>query len=144
MKPTLDDAILLAATAHLGQRDKVGAPYILHPLRVMLRLKTEPERIVGVLHDVIEDTNHTLDELRELGYSEEILHALDCVTRRDSESYEEFVLRSKADPIARQVKLADLEDNLDVRRMAGVTEKDMERVVRYRKAWAVLQEPARD
>src|SRR5262245_5374809 len=137
--PTLEDAIRLAVEAHQGQRDKVGQPYILHPLRVMFRLTTDEERIVGVLHDVVEDTKYTFDDLRRMAYSENILEALDGVTRRDGESYEEFVLRSKENPISRKVKLADLEDNMDPKRMAGVTEKDMERLVRYRKAWAVLE-----
>jgi (p)ppGpp synthase/HD superfamily hydrolase len=139
MKPTLEDAIRLAVEAHLGQRDKNGQPYILHPLRVMFRLANEEERIVGVLHDVIEDTKYTPDDLRKLGYSEQILQALEGVTRREDESYEDFVLRSKANPISRRVKLADLEDNMDIRRMIGVTPKDMERLARYRKAWAELQ-----
>jgi (p)ppGpp synthase/HD superfamily hydrolase len=141
MKPTLDDAILLAAQAHHGQRDKNGQPYILHPLRVMFRLDTESERIVGVLHDVIEDTKYTAEDLRQMGYPEEILQALDGVTKREGEPYEDFVFRSKANPIARRVKLADLEDNMDLRRMTGVTPKDMERLARYRKAWAELQKP---
>jgi len=140
MKPTLEDAVRLAVEAHYGQRDKNGQPYILHPLRVMFRLETEPERIVGVLHDVIEDTDYTPDDLRKLGYPEEILQGLDGVTRRKDESYEDFVLRSEANPISRRVKLADLEDNMDIRRMIGVAPKDMERLARYRKAWSVLQQ----
>lgn len=140
MNPSLEDAIRLAVEAHHGQVDKVGQPYILHPLRVMFRLETEVERIVGVLHDLIEDTKYTPDDLRKMGYSEDILQALDAVTRRENESYEDFVLRSKANPIARRVKLADLEDNMDIRRMIGVTPKDMERLARYRKAWSVLQQ----
>jgi (p)ppGpp synthase/HD superfamily hydrolase len=140
MKPTLEDSVRLAVEAHHGQRDKNGQPYILHPLRVMFRLETDPERIVGVLHDVIEDTEYTPDDLRKLGYSEEILRALDGVTRRKDESYEDFVLRSKANPISRRVKLADLEDNMDIRRMIGVTPNDMERLARYRKAWSALQQ----
>jgi (p)ppGpp synthase/HD superfamily hydrolase len=139
MKPTLEDAIRLAVEAHKGQLDKVGQPYILHPLRVMFRLTAEAERIVGVLHDVVEDTPYTFEDLRRMGYAEEIIEALDGVTKREGESYEAFVLRSKANPISRMVKLADLEDNMDLRRMVGVTEKDMQRLNRYRKAWAVLQ-----
>jgi len=139
MKPTLEETIRLAVEAHYGQRDRAGEPYILHPLRVMFRLQTETEKIVGVLHDVIEDTKYTADDLRRIGYSEEILQALNCVTRRAGETYEEFVSRTKANPLATRVKLADLEDNMDVRRMVAVTEKDMERLARYRKAWSVLQ-----
>jgi (p)ppGpp synthase/HD superfamily hydrolase len=139
MKPGLEDAIGLAVQAHKGQKDRVGQPYILHPLRVMLRLSSETERMVGVLHDVIEDTDYTFDALRSLGYSEDILRALDGVTRREDESYEAFVQRSKANPISKKVKLADLEDNMDLHRMAGVSEEDMQRLIRYRRAWATLQ-----
>jgi (p)ppGpp synthase/HD superfamily hydrolase len=137
--PTLEDAILLAAQAHRGQRDKAGRPYILHPLRVMLALEGEDERIVGVLHDLVEDTGHTLDELLAAGYSEAVLAALDCLTRRDGETYEQFVERIKPNPIARRVKLADLADNLDVRRLPAVGERDAERLNRYLKAWAELR-----
>lgn len=140
MKATLEDAILLAAQAHHGQRDKNGQPYILHPLRVMFRLESETEKIVGVLHDVVEDTKYTRDDLRKMGYSETILQALDGVTKREGESYADFVLRAKANPVARKVKLADLEDNMDVRRLSSVTPKDMERLSRYRKAWSVLRD----
>ena len=139
MKPTLEDAIQLAVEAHRGQRDRHGHPYILHPLRVMFRLETETDRIVGVLHDVIEDTSYTEDDLRKMGYSEEILKALDSVTRREGEAYEEFVLRSKANSIGRRVKLADTEDKMDVRRMGQITPKEAERLERHRKAWMVLK-----
>ena len=119
MKPTLEDAIRLAVEAHQGQKDKVGQPYILHPLRVMFRLTSDDERMVGVLHDVVEDTKYTFEDLRRMGYPEKILQALDGVTRRDNESYEDFVTRSRKDPISRKVKLADLEDNMDPHRKIG-------------------------
>jgi (p)ppGpp synthase/HD superfamily hydrolase len=136
--PTLEDAILLAVQAHRGQRDKVGQPYVLHPLRMMSRLYGEEERMAAVLHDVVEDTPHTLEELRALGYPETVVAAVDCLTRRANESYEEFVARAKANPVARRVKLADLEDNMDLRRLPQVTEKDRERFNRYLRAWAFL------
>jgi (p)ppGpp synthase/HD superfamily hydrolase len=129
--PNLEDAILLAAQAHLGQKDKNDQPYILHPLRVMLRLESERERIVGVLHDVIEDTPTTLDDLRALGYSEDLVTAIEHMTRRKDETYEEFTARAASNPIARRGKLADLEDNLDVRRLKTVTPQDAERFQRY-------------
>lgn len=138
--PTLEDAIALAVKMHQGQVDKVGQPYILHPLRVMFRLEGETAQIVGILHDVVEDSEIAFDDLRQLGYSEEIIDALDGVTRRETETYEEFVERSLAHPISRRVKLADLEDNMDVRRMpATLTEKDFKRLERYRRAWTRLQ-----
>lgn len=138
--PTLEDPILLAAQAHRGQADKAGQPLILHALRVMLRLDSDLERIVGVLHDVIEDTGHTLDSLRERGYSEEVLRALDCLTKRDGETYEQFVERVRTNPIARRVKIADLEDNLDLRRLLELTGEDLERLKKYQRAWLQLTE----
>ncbi len=137
--PTLEDAILLALQAHRGQKDKVGQPYALHILRVMFRLETEQERIVAVLHDVIEDTSYTPDDLRELGYPEEVLSALDCLTRRSTETYEQFIERAAANQLARRVKLADLEDNMDLRRLPTITEKDCERLDRYMHAWNRLK-----
>jgi len=138
--PTLEHAIGLAVEAHRGQVDKNGQPYILHPLRVMFRLEGEVEQIVGVLHDVVEDSQITFDDLRRLGYTEEIITALDGVTRRADETYEEFVVRSGTHPVSRRVKLADLEDNMDLRRLAGeLTERDFERLQRYRRAWELLR-----
>src|SRR5689334_10259915 len=105
----LEDAILLAVEAHRGQRDRVGQPYILHPLRVMCRLQDEAARTAGVLHDVVEDTTYTLDDLRARGYPPDVLAAVDCLSRRSGESYEQYVERIKPNPLARRVKLADLE-----------------------------------
>ncbi len=136
----LEDAILLAATAHRGQRDKVGAPYILHPLRVMLRLEDEPARIAAVLHDVVEDTGRSLDELRRAGFSEEVVAAVDCLTRRAGETYDAFIERVAPHPIARRVKIADLEDNMDLRRLTDVGSKEQERLARYVKAWRRLKD----
>ncbi|MBZ4414923.1 HD domain-containing protein [Myxococcus sp. RHSTA-1-4] len=138
---TLEDAISLAVEAHRGQRDKAGRPYILHPLRVMMRLETDEERTVAILHDVVEDTPWTLERLRERGYPAPVLSALDALTKREGETYEAFVERLRPDALARRVKLADLEDNMDVRRLEAVTPKDAERLARYRAAWARLREP---
>ncbi|MFP2931129.1 GTP pyrophosphokinase [Pyxidicoccus sp. 3LG] len=139
--PALEEAISLAVEAHRGQRDKAGQPYILHPLRVMMRLETDAERTVAILHDVVEDTPWTLERLRGLGYPEDVLCALDALTKRQGETYEAFIERLRPDALARRVKLADLEDNMDVRRLAAVTPKDAERLARYRAAWARLREP---
>jgi (p)ppGpp synthase/HD superfamily hydrolase len=138
--PTLEDAIALAVEAHRGQRDKSGKTYILHPLRVMMRLETDTERMVAILHDVVEDTPWTLERLRGLGYPEEVLSALDCLTKREGETYEAFIERILPHPLARRVKRADLEDNMDVRRLLAFTPRDAERLARYRAAWARLQE----
>jgi (p)ppGpp synthase/HD superfamily hydrolase len=135
---TLEDAILLAVQAHQGQKDKAGAPYVLHPLRLMLRMGSDIEMMVAVLHDVVEDTPYTLLDLQQAGYPEQVLEALDCLTRRQNETYEEFIERVKANPLARKVKIADLEDNMDIRRISDLQEKDMERLKRYRRAWSAL------
>ncbi len=134
----LEAAIALAVEAHRGQRDRAGAPYILHPLRMMFRVETDAERMAAVLHDVVEDTDWTLDGLRAEGFPEEVVAAVDHLTRREDESYEEFVVRAAAHPVARRVKIADLEDNMDVRRTGTVTGKDLERLTRYHRAWRSL------
>ncbi len=137
--PTIEEAIIWATEVHRGQVDKAGNPYILHPLRVMLRMTSAEARFVAILHDTIEDSEHTLDDLRALGYSETIIAAVDAITRRDGETYEEFILRLKPNPLARAVKLADLLDNLDLRRANPVVaEKDAERLARYQRAWIEL------
>ena len=136
---TLEGAIAIAAQAHAGQTDKAGLPYILHPLRMMLTLATEAERIVAVLHDVVEDTPITFDDLHAEGFTEEILAALDSVTKRDNEDYEAFVLRSAGNAIGRRVKLADLHDNSDISRIPSPTERDYARLEKYKRAIATLE-----
>jgi (p)ppGpp synthase/HD superfamily hydrolase len=135
----LEDAIALAARAHRGQQDRGGQPYVLHVLRVMLRQHDEVARIVAVLHDVLEDTSITLADLSEAGYSAEICVAVDCLTRRTSEPYEEMIDRVAANPIARRVKLADLEDNMDVRRLDSFGEVAIARLAKYKAAWDKLR-----
>ena len=135
---TIEDAILIAAQAHKGIKDKAGAPYILHPLRMMMRMKTEAEMVTAILHDVVEDSSWTIEQLRERGFSEEVLEAVECVTNRNDESYEQFIERAGKNPIARQVKIADLEDNMDVKRLAALTEKDANRIAKYLRAWTLL------
>ena len=137
--PTLEDAIQLAVKAHAGQVDKSGQVYILHPLRVMFAVDGEVVRIVAILHDVVEDSDITFDDLRAMGYSEEITDALACLTRRDDETYMEFVKRAMTNPLARQVKIADIEDNMDIRRLLDITDKDRDRLKRYRQAWEYLK-----
>ena len=140
--PILEAAVKIAVEAHKGQKDKYGAPYSLHPLRVMVRVNSEEEKIVAILHDVVEDTDWTFDDLRKEGFSAEIIDALDCVTKREGEAYEDFVNRSATNSLARRVKLADLEDNMDIRRLETVTPKDMERLNKYLRAWRYLTSEA--
>lgn len=136
--PTIEDTIIFATEAHRGQVDKAGVPYILHPLRMMCRQQNDTERIIALLHDVIEDTDYTFDDLRRMGYEEEIIEAVDCLTRRDDETYEAFIQRIKTNPLARRVKLADLQDNMDLRRIRLLQEHDLERLQRYQNAWYEL------
>ena len=130
----LNKAILIATKAHQGQIDKAGNPYILHPLRAMLSRQDDTERICAVLHDVVEDTEVTFEDLRNEGFSEEVLSALDCVTKRDKESYDEFIDRIIKNKTACYVKLADLRDNMDLSRIKTPTERDYERIEKYNKA----------
>ena len=104
----------------------------------MSKVQTETEKIVAILHDVVEDTDWTFADLEQEGFSREIIESLDCLTKRDGEAYENFVRRSAQNPTARRVKLADLEDNMDVRRMKEVGEKDHARLAKYRNAWKLL------
>jgi (p)ppGpp synthase/HD superfamily hydrolase len=132
---TLERAIAIAAEAHAGQVDKAGAPYVLHPLRMMLSMSSIDERIVAALHDVCEDCPEWFfDRLRGESFSNRIIDALQSVTKREAEDYDNFVRRSAANPICRRVKLADLRDNSDLSRIAAPTERDWQRIAKYRRA----------
>lgn len=130
----LSKAIEIATRAHAGQIDKGGEPYILHPLRVMLSCNTEIERICAVLHDVVEDSDISFDYLRLEGFSEEIIKALDCLTRRTHESYDQFIDRAIGNETACHVKMADLYDNMNITRIKNPTNKDIERIKKYQAA----------
>ena len=133
----LEEAISAAVNIHEGQRDKGGAPYILHPLRVMFACHGEDERIVAVLHDAMEDHPITRDYMARTFPAH--IEALDAITRRDGEAYSDFILRCKANPIARVVKLADLADNMDMSRIKNPKPSDLLRLKKYRQALEVLK-----
>lgn len=136
---TLERAIEIATKAHQGQFDKAGRDYIGHPLRVMEMGKTEDEKIVGVLHDVIEDTDWTFEKLAEEGFSQEIISALRCVTKlSEKENYDDFIDRVKKNPLAVAVKINDLTDNMDIRRLPYLSDKDVKRLKKYLKAYKRL------
>lgn len=134
----LEKAIEIAVEAHRGQIDKAGKIYILHPIRVMLRGKNETEQIVGILHDVVEDTPVTLDMLRIEGFPDKVLDALECITKKDGEDYGDFINRVITNPLATQVKLYDLEDNLNRDRIPYPTERDEKRFAKYEKYHKVV------
>jgi len=138
---TIERALQIAARAHEGQRDKEGLPYVLHPLRVMMGVQGEEAQIVAVLHDVVEDTPVTLDDLRQAGFREEVLAAVECVTHRKDEPYAEYVVRCKANEVARRVKLADLGDNSRLDRTIlrpQRLQQDLARIRRYALSYKFL------
>ena len=134
----LEKAISIALEAHTGQVDKAGQPYILHPLRLMLKLEDNEEQIVAILHDVVEDSSMTLDTLKENGFSDNIIAAIECLTKRDNENYLHFITRVKKNQLARKVKIEDIKDNMDLKRLNSITDKDLQRVAKYHKALNIL------
>ena len=136
----IEKAIQIGLTAHHGQIDRGGEPYILHPMRVMLEQKTEIGKICGILHDVVEDTDVTFYELRTAGFSEEVIEALVALTKLDGEDYETYIGRVVSNKIAMRVKLADLLDNMDLSRLNTKEAADFERLKKYEKAKDIILE----
>jgi hypothetical protein len=132
-------AVSIAADAHLGQFDKAGAPYVYHPLRLMMRAQTREEKMTAVLHDVVEDTDWTLEALTREGFPRSVVRALDHLTRRDEETYDAFIERIARNRLAARVKLLDLADNSDLSRIAAPTDEDRARLEKYRRASARLE-----
>ena len=137
---TIERAAAIAMQAHADQVDKGGAPYVTHPSRVSLAVDGEEAKIVALLHDVVEDSEWTLDRLRAAGFSKAVVNAVDALTHRDREDYFDAVRRAKADPVARIVKLADLADNCDRTRLDEITEENERRLAKYAKAREMLLE----
>jgi len=138
MQQLLEKAISIALSVHKGKTDKGGNPYILHPLRVMLDMTTIEEKIVAVLHDVVEDSHTTIQNLREENYSEEILDALTLLTKNQNQTYNEYILEIKKNTLATKVKLADLRDNMDKKRLLNPNKKDIARINKYKIAYSLL------
>ena len=132
-------AIRLMYRAHKDQTDKSGLPYVFHPWHVAESMEDENSTVVALLHDVVEDTDITLDDLRGMGFHEEVLEALSLMTRTEGEDYFVYVRRLAQNPIARRVKLADLAHNSDLSRLDKVTDKDRARREKYRKAEEMLR-----
>ena len=135
----LEIAIQIATDAHKDQKDKYGAPYLGHVTRVMNAGRTDDEKMVGVLHDVVEDTDWTFEQLEAEGFSRQIVDAIRCLSKTsEDEDYDQFIERIKKNPLSIKVKLFDLTDNMDLRRMPEVHEKDIERLNKYLKAYRIL------
>lgn len=133
-------ALALCFEAHKEQKDKSGMPYVFHPFHLAEQMKDEDTTIVALLHDVVEDTDYTLDDLRDMGFSETVLNAIGLMTHEDGVAYMDYIMRIKTDPTARAVKLADLAHNSDLTRLDAVTERDLERAEKYRTAMGLLTE----
>lgn len=139
MEGLIKKAYEICLTAHAAQTDKMGMPYHLHPERVAARCATDAEIIVALLHDTIEDTHVTPEFLLEQGFPKEIVDGVLSVTKREGESYEDFVVRAKKNPIGRMVKIHDLEDNMDIRRLNELSDESVERLRKYLKAYHYLK-----
>lgn len=140
LQQQLEKAIIIATTAHRGMVDKGGEPYILHPLRVMFALETIEERIVAVLHDVLEDSEITAHMLRKRKFKVELVEAIDLLTKKENQSYEDYILNIRNNSLASKVKKADLKDNMDKSRLRELTQKDIIRFEKYKKAYIFLNE----
>lgn len=137
---TLEKALEIAINAHKGQKDKSGADYISHAIRVMQRGETEIEKICGLLHDVIEDSILTFEDLKNEGFSEEVIAVLKLITKiSETEDYDEFIDRVKQNPIAVKVKINDLLDNMDITRLKELSVRDIKRLNKYLKAFWKLK-----
>ena len=134
----LDKAAQICVTRHAGQRDKMNCAYFQHPMRVAMRCRTDEEKIVALLHDTIEDTDVTPEYLIEQGFPQHIVDGILSVTKREGETYGDFVKRAKQNPIGRIVKIHDLEDNLDVLRLDEVSPEMAVRYSKYLKALRYL------
>ena len=134
----LQKAITIAVEAHKNQTDRYQAPYIMHVMRVMMRGKTEEEKICGILHDVVEDTEWTFEDIKKEGFTDAMIEALRCLTKGENEPYDDYISRVKTNKLAIAVKLNDLEDNMDVRRLPQMEPNDVDRFNKYLKAYQQL------
>lgn len=135
---TLQRALEIAVTAHRDQRQRDGTPYALHPIKLALSLQGDEARMVALLHDVVEDTDWTFERLRGEGFSETVIEALRLLTHTDGSAYGDYIERIAGNPLATAVKMADLTDNMDLRRIPEPADRDFERVRKYHLAWQRL------
>lgn len=138
----IEKSLHIALNAHAGQTDRGGTPYILHPLRLMNQMETENEKATALLHDVVEDSDYTFEDLREENIPGEMITAIQCLTKNEDESYDQFIGRCVGNELARKVKMADIRDNLNVLRLDELDEEDLKRVVKYHRAGKRLDEKA--
>lgn len=145
MKTNIEDnrmvekAIRIAVNAHMGQLDKAGQPYILHPLRVMMGCETAAEKVIAVLHDVVEDTSTTLEMLQHEGFSSDILNDIFLLTKKKGQDWDDFIRNIKNSNRATKIKLLDMQDNSNLFRMQIVEEKHLKMVQKYHRAVMFLK-----
>ncbi|HMN26400.1 MAG TPA: HD domain-containing protein [Ignavibacteriaceae bacterium] len=137
---SLERAIEIAVSAHQGQKDKADKPYILHPLRLMFKMQNENDMIAAVLHDVVEDTDWTIEKLETEGFNKEVITAIKLLTHSKKVPYKKYIEAIKTNKIALKVKLADLEDNMDIKRIAHPKFRDYARIAEYLKYYNELKE----
>lgn len=137
----IEQAISIALKAHKGKLDKGGNPYILHPLRVMYCMDTPEEKIVALLHDVVEDSGFTIQQLKEKGFPEKVLKAVALLTKTENQEYENYISAIRKNPLATKVKLADLRDNMNLTRLKKITQEDKQRMKKYKGAYKLLTNP---
>lgn len=138
----IEKSLEIALRAYAGRKDKAGQTYILHPLRLMNRMESDVERAVALLHDVIEDSDITDEELLNEGIPKTVVDAVKCLTKREEENYDDFIARVSANDLATKIKIVDIEDNINVLRLKRLTKKDLARVVKYHSAWNQLKNRA--
>ena len=136
----IEKSLHIALRAYAGKTDKAGREYIHHPLRVMSKMKTDVEMSVALLHDVIEDSDITAEQLLAEGIPAEVVEAVVCLSKTENEDYQDFVARAKKNELAARVKIADIEDNIDVLRLPTLDEYDLARVQKYHSAWQFLND----
>ncbi|HCL4480112.1 TPA: GTP pyrophosphokinase [Clostridium botulinum] len=140
MKGLISKALLFATTGHINQIDKGGEDYILHPIRIMQNMDTIEEKLVAILHDTMEDCKATEEDLKNIGMPKDVIEAVKVLTKEKREDYFKYIKRVKQNSIARRVKMADLEDNMNLKRIKSPTEKDFERFKKYQRAFDYLIE----
>jgi len=135
----IEKSLEIALKAYSGQKDKAGKTYILHPLRLMAKMETEEEMSVALLHDVIEDSNLTAQDLLNNGIPSNIVNAVQVLTKLSGESYENFIERVLENKLASKIKKADIEDNINILRLNSINNQDLERIAKYHKSWQTLK-----
>ena len=135
----IETSLQIALNAYKGQKDKAGETYILHPLRIMAKMNSLEEKATALLHDVIEDSDYTSEDLINEGIPSTVVGAVLALTKNDGENYDQFIDRVLKNKLAAKVKIADIEDNINLLRLGSVSDADLQRVTKYHRSWQKLQ-----